>query len=89
MKDTEDDPTDHRGANHHTKACESGEMRRTFGIGKNMLGAVRRGMYMGAGLAGVDLTGCAGGGGGGGGGGGSVGGARTISSSRGEGSAIG
>jgi hypothetical protein len=32
-------------------------MRRTFGMGRNMLGAVRRGRYTGGGLAGVDVNG--------------------------------
>lgn len=58
--DDKRDPRDHLGASHHSKECESGEMRRTFGMGRNMVGAVRRGIYTGAGLADVDLTGWAG-----------------------------
>ena len=61
-------PEDHFGANHHSNECESGKMRRTFGMGRNMLGAVRRGIYTGGGLAGVDVSGWAGVGVGGGGG---------------------
>ena len=53
--DTEDDTGDHLGANHHTKEFEKGKTERTFGIGRNMLGAVRRGRYTGAGLGAIDL----------------------------------
>ena len=61
--DTEENkkPLEERlGANHQTRACDSGKMKRTLGMGRNMLGAVRRGRYIGAGLPDVVLVGWAG-----------------------------